>query len=159
MPCPTDEEGERFENLGLQGDRAVALSERVLRDVEAETIEFEDLFLGQGLELDEVSQKKRPRINEETVQDGFGFDAQSRGMTQTRPLSEVCQRCGCPLAGNESYCSHCGQRLDPPGWRGLVLILSMALVALGAVGTCVYRSRPAEPLPSSPRSSPTRFAS
>jgi hypothetical protein len=51
----------------------------------------------------------------------------------------ACGRCGCPLAGNESYCSNCGRRVD--GRNRVVRGLAIAgfLVALTAAGTCVAR--------------------
>jgi hypothetical protein len=54
------------------------------------------------------------------------------------PLAE-CRRCGCPLAGNESYCSHCGLRIDGRGRFTRGLVIAAVLVLLAAAGTCVAR--------------------
>jgi hypothetical protein len=53
----------------------------------------------------------------------------------------ACRRCGCPLAGNESYCSHCGLRIDGRGrpWMARGLAIATVLVLLAAAGTCVAR--------------------
>jgi hypothetical protein len=56
------------------------------------------------------------------------------------PLS-ACRRCGCPLAGNESYCSHCGRPVDGRGRLTRALAIAGILAALAAAGTCVARSR------------------
>ncbi|HWZ84796.1 MAG TPA: hypothetical protein VN032_01260 [Thermoanaerobaculia bacterium] len=80
-------------------------------------------------------------------------------MTRIDPPSEVCQRCGCPLVGNESYCSHCGRRLDPRRRRGIALVVLVSLVVLGAAGTCVYRSKAQAVPPAGARPNPPRLAS
>lgn len=58
------------------------------------------------------------------------------------PLS-ACRRCGCPLAGNESYCSNCGRAVDGRGRLRRGIAIAGILAALAAAGTCVARSRAA----------------
>jgi len=60
------------------------------------------------------------------------------------PLA-ACRRCGCPLAGNESYCSHCGLRIDGRGRFARGLAIAGVLVLLAAAGTCVARHTRAAP--------------
>jgi hypothetical protein len=54
---------------------------------------------------------------------------------------DACGRCGCPLVGNESYCSNCGHRLGAHWPRPRMFAAVIFLLALGAVGTCFYHSR------------------
>ena len=69
----------------------------------------------------------------------------------------ACSRCGCPLAGNESYCSNCGRRLDARGRLARVLVAAGILIALGAAGTCVaIRSRGGSAARPSSARAPTR---
>ena len=75
------------------------------------------------------------------------------------PLA-ACRRCGCPLAGNESYCSHCGRRVDASRRGRLVrgLAIAAVLVLLAAAGTCVARhARGADPGRSSLASDPSEI--
>ncbi len=53
----------------------------------------------------------------------------------------ACRRCGCPLAGNESYCSNCGRRVDRVWTLPRLLAAVALLAAFIGVGTCVFASR------------------
>lgn len=64
-------------------------------------------------------------------------------MVQAFAKVEACRQCGCPLAGNENYCSSCGRRVDPLVWpRKLVLTAAaLLLLSLATAVTCLQRRR------------------
>ncbi len=49
---------------------------------------------------------------------------------------DACRRCGCPLVGNEVFCSACGRRLareSPRRWRSAIGGSILAAVVVAAV--------------------------
>jgi hypothetical protein len=75
-------------------------------------------------------------------------------------VEESCRRCEYPLAGNETYCSHCGLRLEPRSFSILaVAFVLLAMAALAAAGTCTDRVRSLPPSRARPPAVPTRLAS
>jgi hypothetical protein len=73
---------------------------------------------------------------------------------------DACGRCGCPLVGNESFCSACGRRLAPFGRRERVrLAIGIALLAaFAAAGMCELRSSREPPFRArAPAPTPTRI--
>lgn len=70
--------------------------------------------------------------------------------------SETCRRCGCPMAGNENYCSSCGRRVDPFVARRNFVFAAAALIllSLAMAATCLQRRHS---LPD-PRAGPAQLA-
>ena len=71
-------------------------------------------------------------------------------MNETVPALDACGRCGCPLSGNESYCSNCGHRVEARWTRPRLLAAALVLIAFAAAGTCAYRSRHLPPARAGP---------
>lgn len=61
-------------------------------------------------------------------------------MNDDASIPAACRRCGCPLAGNESYCSNCGRRVDGRGSVTRAVAVGVFILGLVTAGTCV-RSR------------------
>ena len=65
-------------------------------------------------------------------------------------LLEACGRCGCPLVGNEVFCSACGHRIVQDDRRRIRYVIGVAvLTALTGVG--VWQARSCREPPSRPQ--------
>ncbi|HTR04628.1 MAG TPA: hypothetical protein VMN82_15690 [Thermoanaerobaculia bacterium] len=73
-------------------------------------------------------------------------------------LAEACGRCGCPLVGNEVYCSACGRRILSPNRRArLAAAAALGLAAAAAAGILRTSSCRESPAPSrAPVTTPIR---
>jgi multidrug efflux pump subunit AcrB len=68
-------------------------------------------------------------------------------MVQELREPETCRQCGCPMAGNENYCSSCGRRVDAiVSHRRLVFTAAaLILLSLAMAATCLQRRFLPEP--------------
>jgi hypothetical protein len=75
-------------------------------------------------------------------------------------IEESCRRCGYPLVGNETYCSHCGLRLEPRSFSSLaVALVLLGMAALATARTCTNHVPSLPPSRARPPAIPTRLAS